>query len=1598
MTIRTACSSSLISLNEACLAIAKGDCTSAIVGGTNIIMGHGMTVSLSELGALAPDGSCKTFSSEANGYARAEGIAAVYVKPLSSALRDGNPIRAIITGTATNSNGKSQSISRPSASAQEALIRHTYQIAGISEEDVSKTAFCEFHGTGTPVGDRLEAEAVVRVFGPLGGVHIGSTKPNLGHSEGAAGITSLIKAVLALEHRTIPPSIKFMPLNPRIPFEEGKLTLSKEASPWPEGRADRISINSFGIGGSNAHAIIESAANIGLSQAHSRETSSNTPQLLIYSAKTHNSLGEMIQRYQTIVTSDSFPLADVAYTLANRREHFPYRAFSVHAQDKICIPAVLPVWKSGQRPSLVMVFNGQGAQWPRMGKELHRCNAMFNSTIKLLENQLRSLGASWSLEEELLKPTRTSRINHAEYSQPLCTAIQIALVDTFSSIRIRPVAVVGHSSGEIAAAYAAGGLTADEAMSVAFHRGAATKLQKKAGAMAAIGTGWEEVERHLVPGVVLACDNSHKGVTISGDAEKLEDVIANIKRSYPDILTSKLKVSHAYHSHHMAEIGEEYFQSMVTSKVVGEKPRIPFFSTVKGELLTTDRLGPKYWQDNLEQPVRFKSAVYDLLDSSGFNHPVFLEIGPHPSLAGSLRQNLTHASRNTLALVSTFSKQQDSSETFLAAVGKLYTFHLGVDFKALMPAESHACAPGLPPYPWDRQRIHRTESRVSKELRYNSVPYHNLLGRRVHESTDFEPIWRNLLHLENVPWVRDHMIDNDIVFPFSGYISMAAEAMQQTSNTRLNNVQFRETAVEAALLLSESEPTELVTTFRRQRPTERIESEWWNFSISSHNGTVWTKHCSGAVRTYRENTSKKPGRMESLPRIVSIQKWYKALDRRGLNYGFHFKVLEHATSSTIAPRMAKSRVRNNWHGDEEDYYLHPVIVDSMFQTLSVAAQHGLTHAYRKLIATSIESLTISRCSSDHFTVSTSAELLRDGVLGAGSCTSGSQIVMEVSGARLTILDNNEHRSISTMPILARSEFVSHIDFVDVKSLAEGLQDWDKYGGLLDELASLSMSRYRQVATGIVDDKIPHLQMYKAWLNQQPPSNINTATPNSSIISLVNQLADTPAAYLAAAILKMCESAQEILLGEKTTSDILSEVDNLNKVKSFGVTSWSSNMCSKFIQALALSTPCLRVLELGAGYGTSTGGYLDTLTHPNGQHLYSQYVCADTSMGMLNVIKEKFMTAKNLETTLLDVNKNLSTQSLDDDDKKFDLIIASSILHKTSRLHESFVNLHKLLSANGRLLIKEPCSSFYWRKYVLGVLPEWMNDGQNGKGKEELCLSPRQWTETLVAAGFETPEIVVQGDSDVVVITRRAKDEEITDLKKVRLLCSEHSAPDTLLTKELEARGYEITRCTLSTLPPDGQDIISVLDLDEKSFFEDIEEPVFENFKDFIMNVQSSGASIFWVTRLCQISPANPKFAPIIGLSRTLRVEKSLDFAVCETDDFHSTSGCATIVDVFDAFQRRESEKDGPGVDFEFAISKNNILVPRIFPFSQEDELQSNRKFDQGYLEVKNLGTLDKMHWIGQQSSAAPRAAEVEADVYAIGIDFKVLSLFVDILI
>ncbi|KAJ8130650.1 hypothetical protein O1611_g2979 [Lasiodiplodia mahajangana] len=1589
MTIRTACSSALIGLNEACMAISKGDCESAIIGGTNLILAPDLLTRISDQKVLSPDGECRTFSADANGYARGEAIVSIYVKSLSAALRDGNPIRSVVSGSATNFDGKTNPLTSPSAAAQEALIRRAYKVAGIS--DFSKTALFECHGTGTATGDPIETEAVASVFGE-NGIYIGAVKPNLGHSEGASGLTAVLKATLALQHRVIPPNIKYSPPNPKIPFESAKLQIPTEPTVWPTHRDERVSINSFGVGGSNAHIILESPRRfLPANQVNGQELTIITkdPQLLVFSANTAQSLKDMVQDYQSLVgnSSSSIALSDVAYTLAKRREHLAHRCFAVASHDKFDEASSISPQSNGQSPpSVVMVFTGQGAAWPGCGRELMRSNHTFSQTIRSLDKHLQTLGAdapSWTLEEELSKPARTSRVQEAEISQPLCTALQLALVDTLAAIGIKPAAVVGHSSGEMAAAYAAEGLTAAEAITVAFYRGLKAKASSRRGGMAAIGLSYAEAQKHLVPGVTIACDNSSNSVTLSGDADKLEQVVTDIKAYHENVLATILKVEKAYHSYHMEEVGEPYFQAMVAAGVVGGKPSIPFFSSVTGERFgnsKADQLGPMYWRNNLQRPVLFKSAVTNIVHCEDVKNPVYLEIGPHSALAGPIRQILVTESSKA-SYVPSLVRRQNSLENFLQVVGKMYQLHVPIDFKSLMP--SGTCLTDLPRYPWDHQRRYFFESRVAKEWRGRQYPEHSLLGSKLPESTDLEPIWRNFVGIRTTPWLQDHRLGDNAIFPFAGYLSIAAEAARQTTGIE-EGVSLRSVVVNTALVVPEDSAIEIVTTLRHHKLTDNLDSEWWEFTICSHNGHVWTKHCWGQVRgeSAAAPSRQYQDREDLLPRKVDVQKWYEAQRRQGLSYGPAFAKMEDLRTSTCSPDQATSKMKDLKWGDEMQYHLHPAILDTFFQLESSCNFNGLSHAYRRLVLTSVEAMTMYRCTEDELEMSTTTEPTAKGCVGTGAISSGSKIFMTITGCHASFFEDVDVNDERSVPITARGEWIPHIDLNDVKSLVHAPEDHELALPLLSKMARVAINVANKLMKGIEEQaQAPHLARYKGWLAQEAATELETWDLSSveELDSLAKRLQGTSLAPTAAMITTVLKNIDALIRGNKTGFEILSIDGNLDGFISY---LWNQGD-SPYLQCLGQSKPTMRILEVGAGLGEKTANIIKDLTRPDGSPLYSQYVVTDALLDRLNLAKQRLNKVQNVNFATLDIDETMESQGFEG--ASFDLIIAAGIINTSASLQQSLKGLRGLLSPNGRLLLEEPRAGLLWTKFVLGILPNWWSHREDGREHEPFVDTARLQEELRLAGFANVQEVELNSEhwTNSVLIARPRV--PTTPKKKITLLCNGESRGSNLVVQELASRGYEVQHASLGQPVPQDQDVLALLD-EERPFLENLDAVTFAHLKSLTLEHLSGSSSLFWVTRRSSTECKDPRFAQIIGLARSLRSETAADIATCEMDEITTPGDAEALADVLAAFQKR----DGDGVlgpDYEYSICDGKASVHRIFPFALDKELQFSDQSDEACVSIRQPGRIDTLTWSSHHATA-PKEGEVEIEVYATGLNFR----------
>lgn len=524
-------------------------------------------------------------------------------------------------------------------------------------------------------------------------------------------------------------------------------------------------------------------------------------------------------------------------------------------------PNVVPKRIPAKSPKLAFIFTGQGAQWYGMGRELLESHAVFASTIERADSHLLSIGADFSILEEMKRDEQDTRIGMAHISQPICSAVQIGLVDLLASWGVKPSSVTGHSSGEIGAAYATGGLSLEAAMSAAYYRGQAI-ISLKAnfpdvkGSMMAVGMGADELQPFLkqLPSslqAVAACENSPSSTTVSGDAEAIDE-LSNMMTS-KNIFNRKLFVDVAYHSHHMKLIAETYYNMIADVELREANGDVEFFSSLRSRKVNIDELGPQYWVENLTNPVRFTTALQLLCNE---NKPdILIEIGPHAALKGPIMQTLKSlglAAAQAPVYIPTLVRGRDATETTLELAGQLFVRgYEGIDFFNINHNRSEVEKPDIIPflytYPWSRQR-YWYESRITRQHRLKPFARHDLIGTLTDWSNDLEPTWRNFIRLEELPWLREYRIKDRAVFPVAAFISMAVEAAGQQAllrGTEPSSFDLYEVVVQEQLFLIDDEPVELLLTFRRHGAS-RVG--WDEFRISSFEPKRgWLEHCYGFI-------------------------------------------------------------------------------------------------------------------------------------------------------------------------------------------------------------------------------------------------------------------------------------------------------------------------------------------------------------------------------------------------------------------------------------------------------------------------------------------------------------------------------------------------------------------------------------------------------------------------------------------------------------------------------------------------------------------------------------------------------------------------------
>ncbi|KAJ4861498.1 AMP-binding enzyme domain-containing protein [Trichoderma breve] len=1529
MTIDTACSSSLVALHQAVQGLRNGEATMAVVGGANLLLDPLMYIAESNLHMLSPDSRCKMWDKSANGYARGEGFAAVLLKPLKDAIRDGDHIEGVIRETAVNSDGRTKGITMPSPTAQAAMIRQAYKNAGL-DPTVDRCQYFECHGTGTQADDAK--------------LYVGSIKTIIGHLEGCAGLAGLIKALLAMKHHTIPPNLHFKELSSKVEPFYHNLQIPTKAIPWPEtsDKCLRASVNSFGFGGTNAHVILESYEDEKPAAIEIPDDKFIGP--LVLSASTGISLIESVKSYADRIRSDpSLDLENLSWILQKKRSSLSSKIFFSGAtrqrlidfmdrfvEDSSSVPPETvgnqfqPI-DPNETPGILGVFTGQGAQWASMGRGL------------------------WSLTEQLLADEGTSRISEAEISQPICTALQIALVDLLIASGVKLDAVVGHSSGEIAATYAAGIINLENAMQIAYYRGFHSHLAKKSvpGAMMAVGLSFADAYKfchqpEYFGRLKVAASNSPLSVTLSGDA----DAIMQAKAHFDE---------------------KAYLKSLLACDIQIQSPREDciWTSSVRGDTdLLEDGLEPlkgQYWVDNLLGMVQFSQAVeHSIWHGGPFN--VAIEIGPHPALKGPAEQTLKTYFGTVPNYAGLMRRGDDEVEAFSGALGYVWSY-LGssaVDFdgyrKAFDRQTSSHLLKDLPSYGWDHRRAYWRESRVSRNYRLRNDKSHELLGRRTPDDSDQELRWRNIVRLHELPWIQGHLFQGQVLFPGAGYIVMALQAGAEIADQRAVELyEVTDISMDRAMVIPEG--TAGVETLFTARLLEKQSSESLSFEFACYfcndeNNGQPVKAAYGRLTILfgESNTQHLPPRLVPASNLVPIDmdRFYTSMTGVGQEYLGVFRSIKEGRRALGFSSTVSSWETENLKGN--NYVMHPGFLDVALQTLYVSFASPASGGYwAPYLPVKVGRLSVN----PHATYSNGVmtEMEADSFVTTGSSTllkgdihvypkGGAQTTLQIEGLEMKAVSepqaSNDKHLFSETVWRADSSFT----LVDLDTEIENLDDIP----LMEALDRTAVYYYRKFLAdiGSTDRKTfacDHPVIKPEWLEDSAEviEELNKTHGESVHLKLIRAVGDN--------LLKLVAGKVQIL-------EVMIADDMLNRFYVEGYNfSILNNKIGQAMKQITFKNPQAVVLEIGAGTGGTTRSVFDAI-----DNAYSSYTFTDISTGFFENAEERFRDHSGKMTfKVLDIEKDPQSQGFTEN--TYDVIIAANVFHATRTLGDTMRHVRSLLKPGGFLLMLEVTGPELLRThFIMGALSGWWLGGDDGRVLSP-ALTASQWDELLQETGFSGVDTIFYDTADeaqhsVSFVLSRATDSQVELLRNPHsrihdiqgeqpiLIVGGKSLFTTQIVTDVQKslshwkkriiKAKSLDDVPVSTLVP-GTSVLFLGDLDKQVFSDMTPER--------LMRLQSlflTSKNVLWVTE--GRTAKNPEANMIVGVGRTLWTEMAhLKLQFLDIDiDVRSRDISKIITQTFLRLEvLSHPEYDGENslwqIEPELIYDGEKMLISRILP-------------------------------------------------------------------
>ena len=937
VSVDTACSSSLVALHMAVQSLRSGECDLALAGGATVNATPTVFVEFSRHRGLSPDGRCKPFSEAADGVGWSEGGGMLVVERLSDAQRLGHPVLAVVRGSAVNQDGASNGLTAPNGPSQQRVVRAALANAGLSAAEVDAV---EGHGTGTTLGDPIEAQALLATYGqdraePL---WLGSIKSNMGHTQAAAGVAGVIKMVQAMRHEELPATLHVDAPSQHVDWSAGSVELLAEAQPWPvNGRVRRAGVSSFGISGTNAHVIIEDAPPVEV-VPEVRPVPSVVP--WVVSAKSAAALAAQAARLSEFIGArEQLDATDVGWSLAGR-SRFEHRAVVLGADRPELLSALaelaggLPgasVIQGHATPAgkTVFVFPGQGSQWLGMGVELIDTAPVFAEHIKACTEAFAEF-VDWSLIDVLRGVPGAPGLDRVDVVQPALFAIMVSLAELWKSVGVRPDAVIGHSQGEIAAAYVAGALSLRDAARVVTLRSKLLLALAGRGGMASLACGAEQARELLVPfgdRISIAAINGRSAVVVSGEAAALDELVQQCADR--ELRARRIDVDYASHSVDVEAIREQLGD--VLSGLEPHSSRTAFFSTLTGGLLDTAGLDADYWYRNIRHPVEFDQAVRDACQHG---YRTFIECSPHPALIAGIEDTFNDCTDSNAEpiVIPTLGRDDGDLRRFLTSAAQAFVSGVGVDWRAVLPGAEFV---DLPTYAFERRRFWLSGDGAALDAAGLGLgaSEHALLGAVVELPDSGGVMLTGRLSAASQGWLADHAVDGVVVFPGAGFVELAIRAGDEVGCSAVD-----ELTLQSPLMLPASGSVAVqVVVGPAEESGQRNVSVFSRADANAVSG--WTCHATGQLSA----GSIEPGADLSVwppegATPVDVADGYQRLAAHGYEYGPAFQGLtalwrrgDELFAEVTLPDAA---------GGVGGFGVHPVLLDAALHAAAMAHAGG----------------------------------------------------------------------------------------------------------------------------------------------------------------------------------------------------------------------------------------------------------------------------------------------------------------------------------------------------------------------------------------------------------------------------------------------------------------------------------------------------------------------------------------------------------------------------------------------------------------------------------------------------------------------------------